>query len=147
MTDIIRIPNIDNYIMTVINGELVLTLIRKYLKKEELFRIDLTKSKILFCTIKDYNDKIISTSNSYMSILIDIYKYLPHQYILQNTTFNIKLTNEYGDYVYYPEINMSIQHKNANETIKEIINMIVMNTYSLDIRFKLETGEIVNYQQ
>jgi len=42
---------------------------------------------------------------------------------------------------------MSIQHKNANETIKEIINMIVMNTYSLDIRFKLETGEIVNYQQ
>ena len=136
MTDIIRIPNIDNYTMTVINGELVLTLIRKYLKREELFRIDLTKSKILFCTIKDYNDKIISTSNSYKS--------LPHQYILQNTTFNIKLTN---DYVYYPEINMSIQHKNANETIKEIINMIVMNTYSLDIRFNLETGEIINYQQ
>jgi hypothetical protein len=81
MTDIIRIPNIENYMMTVINGELVLTLIRKYLKKEELFRIDLSKSKILFCTIK------------------------------------------------------------------EIINMIVMNTYSLDIRFKLETGEIVNYQQ
>ena len=82
-----------------------------------------------------------------LPILIYIYKSLPHQYILQNTTFNIKLTNEYDDYVYYPEINMSIQHKNANETIKEIINMIVMNTYSLDIRFKLETGEIVNYQQ
>ena len=63
MTDIIRIPNIENYTMTVINGELVLTLIRKYLKKEELFRIDLSKSKILFCTIKDYNDKIISISN------------------------------------------------------------------------------------
>jgi hypothetical protein len=36
MTDIIRIPNIENYMMTVINGELVLTVIRKYLKKRRI---------------------------------------------------------------------------------------------------------------
>jgi len=53
---------------------------------------------------------------------------LPASFILQNTTFNIKLTNENGNkgYHFYSEINMSVQAKDANGTFKEIIRILII---------------------
>jgi len=53
--------------------------------------------------------------------------------ILQNTTFNIKLTNENGKcgYIWKPEINMSIQGKDAPGTLKEIITKYILLYYRL----------------
>jgi hypothetical protein len=67
--------------------------------------------------------------------------------ILQNTTFNIKLTNENGNkgYEWCPEINMSIQRKDANGTLKEIIKMIKINNYKIDIGIKLSSNEMIKY--
>ena len=150
MNNIIRIPNIDNYHQAIINNELVLTPIYNYITLDELLDKNLTNSKINYCIITDTNtdNEVISNSIKYSKILIDIYKYLPASFILQNTTFNIKLTNENGNrgYTWYSEINMSVQGKDSNGTFKEIIKMINLNNYKIDIEIELSNGESINYK-
>ena len=150
MNNIIRIPNINNYHQAIINNELVLTPIYNYITLDELFDKNLSNSKINYCIITDINadNEIISNSIKYNRILIDIYKYLPASFILQNTTFNIKLTNENGNrgYHFYSEINMSVQNKDSNGTFKEIIKMINLNNYKIDIGIELSNNEKINYK-
>ena len=150
MNNIIRIPNINNYHQAIINNELVLTPIYNYITLDELLDKNLTNSKINYCIITDTNtdNEVISNSIKYSKILIDIYKYLPASFILQNTTFNIKLTNENGNrgYTWYSEINMSVQGKDSNGTFKEIIKMINLNNYKIDIGIELSNGEKINYK-
>jgi hypothetical protein len=150
MNNIIRIPNINNYHQAIINNELVLTPKYNYITLDELLDKNLTNSKINYCIITDTNtdNEIISNSIKYSKILIDIYKYLPASFILQNTTFNIKLTNENGNrgYTWYSEINMSVQGKDSNGTFKEIIKMINLNNYKIDIGIELSNGEKINYK-
>jgi hypothetical protein len=150
MNNIIRIPNINNYQQEIINNELVLTPIYNYISLDELFDKNLSNSKINYCIITDTDadNEIISNSIKYNRILIDIYKYLPASFILQNTTFNIKLTNENGNkgYHFYSEINMSVQNKDSNGTFKEIIRMINLNNYKIDIGIELSNNEKINYK-
>ena len=151
MNNIIRIPNINNYHQAIINNELVLTPIYNYITIDELLDKNLTDSTINYCIITDIdadNEVISSNSKKYKKILIDIYKYLPASFILQNTTFNIKLTNENGNrgYIWCPEINMSVQNKNSNETFKEIIKMITLNNYKIDIGIELSNNTKINYK-
>lgn len=60
----------------------------------------------------------------------------------------MKLTNENGEkgYNWNSDINISFQGKDSNGTIKEIINMVKLNNYSLNISIKLETNEIINFK-
>lgn len=148
MDNIIRIPNINNYHQAIINNELILTRIYNYISIDELLDSNLSNSKINYCIITDIDGEIISNSNKYFRILIDIYKSLSASFILQNTTFNIKLTNENGNkgYRWCPEINMSVQGKDANDTLKEIIKMINLNNYKIDIEIELFNGNKLNYK-
>ena len=150
MNNIIRIPNINNYHQAIINNELVLTPKYNYITLDELLDKNLTNSKINYCIITDADadNEVISNSIKYSKILIDIYKYLPASFILQNTTFNIKLTNENGNrgYTWYSEINMSVQGKDSNGTFKEIIKIINLNNYKIDIGIELSNGEKINYK-
>lgn len=68
--------------------------------------------------------------------------------ILQNTTFNFKLTNENGvkGYKWCDEIHMSFQNKDARGTLKEIINMVTVNKLTIELSIKLETDRIVNFK-
>ena len=88
------------------------------------------------------NDCLISDKKKYRQILIEIWKTMPTQKILQNTTFNFKLTEEKGEkgYDWCKDINMSFQGKDATGSVKEIINMIHLNKYALDISVKTEEG-------
>ncbi len=149
MNDIIRITNINNYHLEIINNELILTPINNYLTEDKLYSKNITNSTITYCIITDNNNNIISNnSNKYFTILLDIYKSISASVILQNTTFNIKLTNENGMSGYYwkPDINMSIQHKDALGTLKEIINMVKINNYKMHITIRTIDGEIINYK-
>jgi len=148
MDNIIRIPNINNYHQAIINNELILTRIYNYISIDELLDSNLSNSKINYCIITDIDGEIISNTNKYFRILIDIYKSLSASFILQNTTFNIKLTNENGNkgYRWCPEINMSVQGKDANDTLKEIIKMINLNNYKIDIEIELLNGTKINYK-
>ena len=142
----IKISNIDNYSIIIRNGEMILTPIIRKITDDELNIISLTHSNIIKTIIMN-NEELISNKNKYNSILIDIYKSMPTQKILQNTNMNIKLTDENGKkgYIFYPELNLSIQGKDANGTLKEIINLVKINNYKFDIYIRLETNELINY--
>jgi uncharacterized protein YjfI (DUF2170 family) len=91
----IKISNIDNYSIIIKNGEMILTPIIKKITDDDLNIISLTHSNIIKTIIMN-NEELISNKNKYNSILIDIYKSMPTQKIVQNTNMNIKLTNENG---------------------------------------------------
>lgn len=148
MTEIVRIKNIKNYTQEIINGELILTPKEIYITEEELHKTILTHSIILECIIKKDNN-IISNKTKYRAILDDIWKTMPTQKILQTTTFNMKLGNENGvdGYKWCSNLHMSIQSKDAKNSMKEIINMINVNNYSIKMSIKLETGNIINFMK
>ena len=52
MTEIIRIPNIENYSQVIINGELILTPNKQYITENALYHTQITNSKIEECLIK-----------------------------------------------------------------------------------------------
>jgi len=147
MTEVIRIPNIENYTQEIINGELILTPKKQYITENELNMTDFISSTIEECVIKK-EEEIILTNKKYRSILIDIWKSMPTQKILQTTTFNFKLTNENGEkgYNWCDDIHMSFQNKNATGTLKEILNMVKVNNFSINLTIKLDTGRIIYFK-
>ena len=147
MSEVIIIHNIENYTREIVNGTLKLTPKKQYLSKNELYKIQLAHSIILECVIKQ-GDRIISTSKAYRSILIDIWKNIPTQKILQKTTFNFKLTKEVGEkgYRWCEVIKMSFQNKDSKGTLKEIIKMVEENDLNIELSIKLETGRIVHFK-
>lgn len=146
MTDIIRIPDINKYNITIENNELILTPIVKYriVSEIDIENINLCSSTIMNCNIMN-NEEIISNKTKYISILIDIFKSLPIQQIVQNTSINIILKDEKGNkgYKFYPELNISIQNKDANGTMKEIIKFVKLNNYKIEIYIKLNNLETI----
>lgn len=147
MTELIRIPNIENYTQEIINGELILTPKKQYMTENELNNTQIANSTIEECLIKK-EEETISIKTSYRSVLIDIWKSMPSQKILQTTTFNFKLTNENGvkGYTWCDDIHMSFQNKDARGTLKEILNMVKVNKLTIKLSIKLETGRIVHFK-
>lgn len=149
MSEIIRIPNIETYTQEIVNGELILTPKppkQTYITENELMDTNLSKSVILKCIVNNGEDNI-SNKSKYLSILVDIWKSMPTQKILQTTIFNMKLTDELGlnGYKWCKSIHMSIQQKNATHTMREILNMLKVNNYSIKISIKLESGKIIYF--
>lgn len=147
MTDVIRIPNIDKYIQEIINGELILTPKKQYVTERELNMMGLNKSCIEECLISK-GDVHISNKKKYRGVLVDIWASMPTQKILQTTTFNFKLTNEYGNlgYSWCDDIRMSFQDKDATKTLKEIINMVNVNNLTIRLSIKLHTRRIIHFK-
>lgn len=145
----ITIPNISNYDMKTVNNVLIITPKIIYLSKDEFLNNDFTSSKILECEIKKSNyNNLISKNKKYKSILYDIWKTMTSSKILQNSTFNMKLTNENGEngYIWYDDLKLSIQSKNANNSIKEIFNMVNINNYTITLKIQLANNNIINYK-
>ena len=154
MTELIRISNIENYNMVIINGELILTPNKIYITPNKIYITEndlkstkIKKSTIENCLIKK-GEETISTKKKYQSVLIDIWKSMPTQKIKQTTTFNFKSTKEYGHlgYNWCSDINMSFQNKDATSTLNEIVKMVKENNMSINLSIKLETGKIVNFK-
>jgi len=149
MSEIIRIPHIENYNMEFINGELILTPKKQYISEKNLLNTNLNYSKIQKCIIKK-NKEIISTRDKYSSILKDIWKCMSIPKILKTTTFNIKLTNEAkkNGYNWCDDIQLSFQSKDSCGTLREIINMIKINNFTIDlvIQLKLNSNSIIYFK-
>lgn len=126
MSELIVIPNIENYIQEIVDGSLILTPKKNFITENELNITQIINSKIEECLIKK-GEEIISTKTKFRPILVDIWKTMPTQKILQNTDFNFKLTKESGidGYEWCRHINMSFQNKNASGTLKEIVKMVI----------------------
>ena len=65
----------------------------------------------------------------------------------ENTKFNYKLGNQNGErgFDYYPDLGISIQLKDSNNTMKEIIHMVKLNNYNMDISIELRNKKIINF--
>ena len=146
MSNIVRYP-LESYKLEIINGEIILTPKECFVTEDEINRTTLISSKILNCIVKN-GEEIISEKTGYQPILNDIWYSMPTQKILQTTTFNMKLTNENGlkGYNWNSKLNLSIQGKDANKSMKEILNMIKVNNYSIDITFEIETKKIIRFK-
>ena len=120
---------------------------KQYITENELIMTQITHSTIEECVIKKEEENI-STKTSYRSVLVDIWKSMPTQKILQTTTFNFKLTKENGEkgYKWCDDIHMSFQNKDATGTLKEILNMVKVNKLTIKLSIKLETGRIVHFK-
>ena len=148
MVDVSRVPNIENYTQEIINGELILTPKKQYITEEELRRAQLTHSVIKECIIKQ-GDEIISVAQAYRSIIVDIWKSMPTQQILQNTTFNFKLTNENGKlgYNWCNEVHMSFQGKDAKGTLVEILKMANLNNLTIELSILLHPNALIHFKR
>ena len=71
MNDIIRIPNIENYTIEIINGELIATPKMQFITESELTNIDLAHSTIKKCIIKRGIEIISIDKIYYRPICID----------------------------------------------------------------------------
>lgn len=145
--EIIRIPNIETYTQEINDGVLILTPKPAVITEAELLP-QLTNTKIMECTIK-HGDETISSATKYRSLLIDIWKSMPTQKILQTTTFNFKLTNENGlnGYEWCEALRMSFQGRCAKGSFKEILHMLEVNQYTIYVRIQLSSGKIVFFQK
>ena len=72
---------------------------------------------------------------------------MPKLLILQNTTFNIKLTDEHcnSNYKWCPQLLMSYEEKDTRDTIIEILKMCNLNNYSINIKIKLSSDQVINF--
>jgi hypothetical protein len=138
----IKIPNISNYIMEIVDDTLILTSKLNYITESDMNRICLLDSIILSCKLN--NEEV--NRLKYKSILISIYKKMTINSILQNTLMDMKLieTNEDG-YIWYKDLRLSIQNKDSNFTFKEIMRMVKLNEMILEIEIQLKNKEIIYF--
>ena len=147
MSQVIRIPNIENYTQEIVNGELILTPKpqKQYITENDFDTTDFSGSFIVECEVKK-EEEIISTNRKYICVLIDIWKTMPTQKILQTTTFRFR--EQHANYVkgfnWCDEIRMSFENKDVKETLKELLHMVKVNNYSINLTIKLESGKIIH---
>ena len=120
---------------------------KQYITENELNKIVFLHSTIEECIVKKEKE-IISTKQKYRAVLVDIWKIMSNQKILQTTTFNLKSTieNEKNSYKWCDNIQMSFQNKDAKGTLKEILNMVKVNNFSINLTIKLKTGRIIHFK-
>lgn len=141
----IRVPNIQNYTQKIVDGVLILKPKQIYATEDEVAE-SITNSVIVSCLVKGVqNDASLSTLESLRFILLNIWKRMPAQKILQTTTFNFKLTDE-DNYKWSPEIKMFIQPKNTTNTFKELCNMIRVNKTTIELTIKNKAGKILYFK-
>jgi hypothetical protein len=142
MNNIITIPNIQEFMQQIINGNLVLTRIFPYIDEVTLFQQNLRKSNIIECKINNVNIDI----KKYKKLLIYLYSTTDTEIILQNTILNISQEEIYNKgFEYYNQLGLSIQGADARRTLNEIINIIKIKNYSIELKIKLTNDEIIRF--
>ena len=83
-----------------------------------------------------------------MGLLIDVWKTMSIERVIQTTkfTFSLKDESENNMLVWYEEINMYVATKDANNTFKELLNKIKINNYSIKISIKLKEGRVIQFK-
>jgi hypothetical protein len=146
----IQIPNIDLYTFEFTNNTLFLTPKTRRLTYDEIMAMSFAHSKIVRCTIQTITnaneaDTVSSMRTRYRSVLIDIYTSLSWSELKAQTRFKVLAGNMYGvnGYQWCKELDASVQNKSATDTLREIVRLVRINKYSLDMMVELPGGETV----
>jgi len=142
MDNTITIPNIQEFSQQIINGNLVLTRTTPFINEATLFQKNLRGSTIVECKINNINNDM----HKYKKLLIYLYSTTDIETILQNTILNISQQEIYDKgFEYYNQLGVSIQGADARRTLKEIINIIKIKNYSMELKIKLKNDEIIRF--
>jgi hypothetical protein len=144
MENTITIPNIEEFTTQIVNGNLVLTRICQFLDEKTLFQKKLEGSHIIECKINKINIGI----NKYNTLLKYLYSSTDLQTIQQNTSLNTSYKEEDRNkrgYTYYKRLGISIQGVNARRTLKEIINIVKIKNFHMELTIKLDNDEIIRF--
>lgn len=86
-------------------------------------------------------------TKSWHSTLIYLYSKIDRKTILNNTTLNITTEKKkIKGFKEYPNLGLSIQYTNSSKVLKEIINMVRVNNYSMKLKIKLKNDEIIYFR-
>ena len=142
MDNTIIIQNIQEYTQQVLNGNLILTRIIPFVDEATLFQKNLRGSIILECKINNVNNDI----NKYKKLLINLYSTTDIEIILKNTILNISQQEIYEKgFEYYTNLGVSIQCADARRILKEIINIIKIKNYNMELKIKLKNNEVIRF--
>lgn len=142
MDNTITIQNIQEYTLQILNGNLILTRIIPFVDEETLFQKNLQGSSILECKINGVNNDI----KKYKKLLINLYSTTDIETIIDNTNLNILREEIYDKgFEYYTNLGLSIQCSNTRRTLKEIINIIKIKNYNMELKIKLKNDEVIRF--
>ena len=143
MNNTITIPNIQEFRQQIINGNIVLTRIIPFIDEATLFQKNLRGSTIVECKINNNNNNNI---HKYKKLLIYLYSITDIKTILQNTILNISQEEKYEKgFEYYNQLGVSIQGADARRILKELINIIKIKNYSMELKIKLKNDDIIRF--
>ena len=138
----ITIYKIEDFTQQVIDGNLVLTRINPFIEEGDLFKKDLRGSLIIECKI---NNEFVDVKK-YKKLLLTLYNDTDIDTILQNTILNISQQEIYEKgFDYYNHLGLSIQGADTRRTLKEIINILKLKHYRMELTIKLKNDEIVRF--
>jgi len=141
----IIIENAHQYTQQLVNGNIIFTRINTtpYIDRNSLFEKNLRNSNIIECKINNIN----TNQYKYKSLLLFLYKNINNrELIIQQTNLNIVPYEKHNSgFTYHREFNFSIQGADARSTLKEIINMVNIMNYSMELKIQLQDGEILHF--
>jgi len=117
-----------------------------FITEAQLYSLKIINSKIEDCIVQN-GDKILSTSKSYASVLRNILLHIPIETILETTKFNMTQANVSDKgYRWWPELQLSVQYRDAKDTLKESIRMCKLNHFTFRISIRLESGNLICFK-
>jgi hypothetical protein len=116
-----------------------------HINEYALFQKELTHSSILECKINGRNVHV----KKYKKLLICLYYTTEREDIMSNTTLNItQEKRNIKGFKYYDQLGISIQSADARRTLKEIINIIKLKGWTMELTIKLsKNDELVHFKQ
>lgn len=141
------IPNIENYTMEIVDSVLTLVPKKINISDDQINKTCFTKSKILYSLVTTKDDALITNRGTFFEMLEDIWRTMPTQKILQNTSYDFKMTHEKGHNGFWwnEKLSMSLRLKNTNDTVKEIVNMVKLNGYKLIMTIELKNKTFIEF--
>jgi len=118
----------------------------QYLTERELLSRSITDCMLDDCEIKTRDGKKVSSGRMMWDLLlVDLWKSIPRQKLLENTTFNFKENLEKG-YYWCREINLAYQYKDQDESLKEIIALVKANDLTIDLSIKVSPNNFIGFK-
>ena len=144
----IIIDNISEYVLKIEDN--ILTIDIKYSNINDSNSVEFSSSTIIECMVKK-NDIIVSNNpKKYADLWYDLLDCSELDYIKEKykdlKSFNFETNERIKDWVWQNKHKFAYRRKNANGTIKEIFDIVREIELQIDIKIKLESGEVLHYK-
>ena len=137
-----------DYRIIIENG--ICTIKRKYDSLTGVKDIEFKNSEIIQCYIKNKNGKLLSDKNKYASILADIYDEVNLDYLIEKykklKSYNFEAKDRVKDFSWNDTHKFAWRLKDANNTIKDIIDIVKDQDFKILLHIKLKNGNILKYK-